>query len=197
MYTIDRNEVNNMSDNKSTEAFMSTKDLALTGMFAVVIAVCSWISIPTAVPFTLQTFAVFSALGLLGGKRGFFAVLVYMLLGAVGLPVFAGFKSGVAVLVGSTGGYIVGFLIIAGVYWVAEVFIGKQIIVRIISMVIGLALCYLFGTVWFVTVFTRTNGDISLFKALQMCVIPFVIWDLLKMALALSVTSAVGKRIKI
>ncbi len=186
-----------MSDNKSTEAFMSTKDLALTGMFAVVIAVCSWISIPTAVPFTLQTFAVFSALGLLGGKRGFFAVLVYMLLGAVGLPVFAGFKSGVAVLVGSTGGYIVGFLIIAGVYWVAEVFIGKQIIVRIISMVIGLALCYLFGTVWFVTVFTRTNGDISLFKALQMCVIPFVIWDLLKMALALSVTSAVGKRIKI
>ena len=197
MYTIDRNEVNNMSDNKSTEAFMSTKDLALTGMFAVVIAVCSWISIPTAVPFTLQTFAVFSALGLLGGKRGFFAVLVYMLLGAVGLPVFAGFKSGVAVLVGSTGGYIVGFLIIAGVYWVAEVFIGKQIIVRIISMVIGLALCYLFGTVWFVTVFTRTNGDISLFKALQMCVILFVIWDLLKMALALSVTSAVGKRIKI
>jgi len=197
MYTIDRNEVNNMSDNKSTEAFMSTKDLALTGMFAVVIAVCSWISIPTAVPFTLQTFAVFSALGLLGGKRGFFAALVYMLLGAVGLPVFAGFKSGVAVLVGSTGGYIVGFLIIAGVYWVAEVFIGKQIIVRIISMVIGLALCYLFGTVWFVTVFTRTNGDISLFKALQMCVIPFVIWDLLKMALALSVTSAVGKRIKI
>lgn len=197
MYTIDRNEVNNMSGNKSTEAFMSTKDLALTGMFAVVIAVCSWISIPTAVPFTLQTFAVFSALGLLGGKRGFFAVLVYMLLGAVGLPVFAGFKSGVAVLLGSTGGYIVGFLIIAGVYWVAEVFIGKQIIVRIISMVIGLALCYLFGTVWFVTVFTRTNGDISLFKALQMCVIPFVIWDLLKMALALSVTSAVGKRIKI
>lgn len=197
MYTIDGNEVNNMSDNKSTEAFLSTKDLALTGMFAVVIAVCSWISIPTAVPFTLQTFAVFSALGLLGGKRGFFAALVYMLLGAVGLPVFAGFKSGVAVLLGSTGGYIVGFLIIAGVYWVAEVFIGKQIIVRIISMVIGLALCYLFGTVWFVTVFTRTNGDISLFKALQMCVIPFVIWDLLKMALALSVTSAVGKRIKI
>ncbi|MBO5557392.1 biotin transporter BioY [Ruminococcus sp.] len=186
-----------MSDNKSTEAFMSTKDLALTGMFAVVIAVCSWISIPTAVPFTLQTFAVFSALGLLGGKRGFFAALVYMLLGAVGLPVFAGFKSGVAVLLGSTGGYIVGFLIIAGVYWVAEVFIGKQIIVRIISMVIGLALCYLFGTFWFVTVFTRTNGDIGLFKALQMCVIPFVIWDLLKMALALSVTSAVGKRIKI
>lgn len=197
MYTIDRNEVNDMSDNKSTEAFLSTKDLALTGMFAVVIAVCSWISIPTAVPFTLQTFAVFSALGLLGGKRGFFAALVYMLLGAVGLPVFAGFKSGVAVLLGSTGGYIVGFLIIAGVYWVAEVFIGKQIIVRIISMVIGLALCYLFGTVWFVTVFTRTNGDITLFKALQMCVIPFVIWDLLKMALALSVTSAVGKRIKI
>ena len=67
MYTINGNEVNNMDNNRSAEVFMSTKDIALTGMFAVLIAVCSWVSVPTAVPFTLQTFAVFCALGMLGG----------------------------------------------------------------------------------------------------------------------------------
>ena len=95
---------------------MTTKDMALTAMFAVLIAVCSWISIPLAVPITLQTFGVFCALAVLGGKRGFFAVLVYILLGAAGLPVFAGFKSGIGTLFGSTGGYIVGFLLMAGGY---------------------------------------------------------------------------------
>ena len=69
---------------------MKTRELAYTGILAALIAVCSWISIPTAVPFTLQTFAVFLTLGLLGGRLGTLAVTVYLLLGAVGLPVFAG-----------------------------------------------------------------------------------------------------------
>ena len=73
---------------------MKTRELAYTGILAALIAVCSWISIPTAVPFTLQTFAVFLTLGLLGGRLGTLAVTVYLLLGAVGLPVFAGFHGG-------------------------------------------------------------------------------------------------------
>ena len=197
MYIINRNEVNNMDNNRSAEAFMSAKDLALTGMFAVVIAVCSWVSVPTAVPFTLQTFAVFCALGMLGGKRGTFAVIVYMMLGAVGLPVFANFKGGIGVLLGPTGGYILGFLLTAGLYWLAEKFIGDHIIIKVISMTVGLALCYFFGTVWFVRVFSASNGEMTLYKALQMCVIPFVIWDIIKMALALALTASVRKRIKI
>lgn len=68
-----------------------TYDLVYIAVFAVVMAVCSWISIPAQVPFTLQTFGVFMAVGVLGGKRGTLAVLVYVLLGAVGVPVFAGF----------------------------------------------------------------------------------------------------------
>ena len=71
-----------------------TYDIVLTGVMAVLIAVCSWISVPTAVPFTLQTFGVFMAVLVLGGKRGTLAVLVYVLLGAAGLPVFAGFTGG-------------------------------------------------------------------------------------------------------
>ena len=82
---------------------MKTRELAYTGILAALIAVCSWISIPTAVPFTLQTFAVFLTLGLLGGRLGTLAVTVYLLLGAVGLPVFAGFHGGLGAFLGATG----------------------------------------------------------------------------------------------
>ena len=89
------------------------------------------LSIPATVEFTLQVFGVFCALEILGGRNGFFAILVYILLGAVGLPVFAHFTGGLSAITGTTGGYIVGFLFIGLVYWAAEAFIGKHIAVRI------------------------------------------------------------------
>ena len=85
---------------------LQTRDLAYVAVCAVLMAVCSWISIPAAVPFTLQTFAVFCSLGFLGGKRGTAAILVYLLLGALGIPVFAGFSGGIGILFGTTGGYL-------------------------------------------------------------------------------------------
>ena len=103
-----------------TRSAFQTKDIVLIGIFAALIAVCSWISIPTAVPFTLQTFGVFMAVEVLGGKRGTLSVLVYLLLGAVGLPVFAGFTGGMGIITGSTGGYIVGFLLGAMIMWLLE-----------------------------------------------------------------------------
>lgn len=102
-----------------------TYDLVYISMFTVLIAICSWISIPAAVPFTLQTLGVFLAVGILGGKRGTMAVLVYILLGAIGIPVFAGFSGGIGVLTGTTGGYIVGFLASALVMWGMERAFGK------------------------------------------------------------------------
>ena len=94
-----------------------TYDMVYIAIFAVLMAICSWISIPMAVPFTLQTFGVFMAVGILGGKRGTFAVLIYIILGAIGVPVFAGFSGGIGVLLSSTGGYIIGFLFSALVMW--------------------------------------------------------------------------------
>ena len=179
------------------DRFMSVKDMALTAMFAVFIAVCSWISIPTAVPFTLQTFAVFCAVSLLGGKRGFFAVLVYIMLGAVGIPVFSGFKGGFGVLLGATGGYIAGFLVIPFVCLAAEKIIGENLIVNIISMIVGLVLCYAFGTVWFVKVYTDTKGSMDMVNALKLCVLPFILWDMLKLGLAAALSAAVKQRIKL
>ena len=119
-------------------AKQSTRDLAYIALFAVLIAICSWIAIPILqVPYTLQTFAVFLAVGVLGGKRGTLAVLVYILLGAVGVPVFAGFTGGLGVLLGTTGGYILGFLCTALLMWLLEALLGRKLWVLAVSMVLG------------------------------------------------------------
>ena len=178
----------------------STMEIVLVGLFAALTAVCSWISIPAPAPlapFTLQTFAVFCSLEILGGKRGFFAVLVYILLGAVGVPVFAQFTGGAGVLFGSTGGYIIGFLFSAAVYWVMEVLLGKKLWVRITALIAGLLVCYAFGTVWFMIVYSRDNAAVGLGTALMWCVVPFLLPDAAKLALALGISAAVKKRVHV
>lgn len=161
-----------------------TYDMVYIGIFTVLIAICSWISIPAAVPFTLQTFGVFMAVEVLGGKRGTMAVLVYILMGAVGIPVFAGFQGGIGVIFNTTGGYIVGFLCSALIMWAAESLFGKKPLVRLLSMAAGLIACYVLGTIWFMVVYGRTTGAVGLMTVLGWCVIPFIIPDLVKIGLA-------------
>ena len=158
----------------------------LAALFAAVTAVCSWISVPTTVPFTMQTFAVFFVLSALGGKRGTVAIIVYVLLGAVGMPVFAQFTSGIGILLGNTGGYIIGFILMGLVYRLIVHFLGKKPWVEILAMVIGLTVCYAFGTAWFMIVYARANGAVGLAMVLGWCVIPFIIPDLMKVGLALT-----------
>ena len=147
-------------DKMSTVAATRSKtyDIVYIAVFAVIMAICSWISIPAAVPFTLQTFGVFIAVGILGGKRGTLSVLVFILLGAIGVPVFAGFSGGIGVLAGTTGGYIIGFLFSALVMWAMEKLPGKKAVMQIVSMIVGLIVCYAFGTAWFMIVYSRANG---------------------------------------
>lgn len=163
---------------------LKTKDLALCALFAALIAVCAWISIPATVPFTLQTFAIFAALGLLGGKRGTVAVAVYLLLGAIGVPVFAGFQGGIGALLGTTGGYLLGFLLTALIVWGMEARFGSKTGVFLLSAALGMLVCYAFGTAWYLVVYARTKGAISLATALGWCVVPFLIPDAVKIALA-------------
>ena len=99
-----------MESVKSNKAVSKLTYAAFTALTAAIIAVCAWITVPGPVPFTMQTFGVFLALRLLGGKRGSISVALYILLGAAGLPVFSGFKAGIGVLIGPTGGYILGFI---------------------------------------------------------------------------------------
>jgi len=173
-----------------------TSDLVYIALFAVLIAVCSWIAVPAAVPFTLQTFAVFLAEGLLGGKRGTLAVLVYVLLGAVGIPVFAGFGAGIGVLLGPTGGYLLGFLLSALIYWLVTAGLGTRLPVRIGAMALGLMVCYTFGTAWFMVVYVRTSGPISFVTALSWCVFPFLLPDCVKLALAVTLSGRLARHIR-
>ena len=168
-------------------------DLTYMAVCAALIAVCSWISIPAAVPFTLQTFAVFCVLGLLGGKRGTVSILVYILLGAIGLPVFSGFNGGIGALLGTTGGYIIGFIFVGLIYWGAEKLFGTRPAVRIAAMVLGLAVCYAFGTAWFMLVYASRSGEMALATALGWCVIPFILPDLVKMGLAVLISDRLKK----
>lgn len=166
------------------------------GTFAALMAACSWLMIPGPVPFTLQTLGVFTTLGILGGKRGTLAVVTYILLGAVGVPVFAGFSGGIGIMLGSTGGYIVGFLATALVMWLAEGLFGSSRLALGLSMVAGLTACYAVGTVWFMAVYTRTTGPIGLTAVLSWCVIPFIVPDLIKISISLLLTGRLRRFVK-
>ena len=179
--------------NDDKKVKFTVRDMCFIAMFAVIIAVCSWISVPLTVPITLQTFGVFAALGVLGGKKGTIAVIVYVLLGAVGLPVFAGFKLGIGTLLGTTGGYIIGFVLSGIVYWAITDKFGTKLAVTVIAMALGLLVCYAFGTAWFMLVYTRSKGTVTLWSALGWCVFPFIIPDAIKIALAILVSERVGK----
>lgn len=174
-----------------------TRDMAYISMCSVLIAVCSWISIPSAVPFTLQTMAVFTAVGILGGRKGSLSVLIYILLGAAGIPVFAGFSGGMGVLLGTTGGYIFGFLFSALLMWGMERILGRSRKVLLLSMVLGLLLCYTIGTAWFMMVYQRTGEAVSLSMVLGWCVLPFIVPDCIKIAVAMLLSERVRKAVQI
>ncbi len=175
---------------------MKTKDMTRAAVMAALISVCSWISIPAAVPFTLQTFGVFLSAGLLGGKLGFFSVLVYVLMGAAGAPVFSGFNGGLGVLLGGTGGYITGFLFASAAVWLITGIFGERTAVLAISMAVGLIACYAVGTAWFMIVYLRAADPVSLITALTKCVFPFIIPDALKICAALYLAKRLKKPVR-
>ena len=173
------------------------RDLCYIALMAALMAVCSWITVPFGpVPFTMQTFAIFAALLLLGGKRGTIAVLAFILLAAVGAPVLSGFHGGLSALLGMTGGYIVGFLFSALAMWGVERVWGRGLIVLGASMVLGLLVCYAFGTAWFMVVYARGAGAITLGAALTACVVPYILPDLVKIALALAITARLRPHVR-
>ena len=168
-----------------------TIDLVYIGLFAALIAVCAWIAIPLTVSVTLQTFAVCLTAGLLGWKRATLTTIVYILLGIIGLPVFTGFNSGLAAVTGPTGGYIVGFIFTALIVGFAVEKVGRKIWQNVVFMVIGILVCYLFGTVWFVIAY-----KVSFVSALSTCVIPFLLPDAVKIVLAAVLVNRLKRFVK-
>ena len=159
--------------------------MVLCALFASLITICAWISVPVFdIAFTLQTLAVFLTLGLLGGKRGSAAILIYLLLGAAGMPVFSGFRGGIGVLAGVTGGYLWGFLFSGLTYWALERF-GK-----LPAMIAGQIACYVCGSAWF---YLYAGG--GLWLIFLRCVIPYLIPDALKLALACVLTRRLSRHL--
>lgn len=165
---------------------MKAREITLISVFAALTAVCAWISIPAPVSFTLQTFGVFFALYLLGGKRGFLSVLVYVLLGCVGLPVFSAFRGGLGVLLGPSGGFIIGFLAAALVMWALENRISK-----LWCSISALSAVYVLGCLWY----GLYSGE-SLSVVFTVCVLPHVLPDILKLWLANIAAKRLDKQVK-
>lgn len=161
--------------------------IASVAIGVALIAVCAFITVPglgSMVPFTLQTFAVNAACALLGWRRGSASVLAYILLGAIGLPVFSGMRGGYSVLMGPTGGYIIGFLPMALIVGFMYEKLRSRRALSWISMLLGEIVMYAFGTAWFVIVYP---SPISIPSALMMCVVPYIVPDIIKCILALFV----------
>lgn len=156
---------------------MKIRSMARCGICAAAMAVCAWLAVPLGdLAVTMQTFGVFLALGLLGGKLGTAACGVYLLLGAVGLPVFSGFQGGFGVLLGPTGGFLWGFFAAAILYWLLENRLPKWL-----SMGLGMLLCYACGSVWYYFLYAGMGIHLILLK----CVVPYLIPDGIKITLAL------------
>ncbi len=179
------------NEKKTTRSHKALLDLIYTAMFAAIICVCSLIKIPIGqVPVTLQTFAVCVAGAMLGWKRGTLSVVIYILIGMTGLPVFSG-SGGFGVLAGPTGGYIIGFIFTALCCGIAADKFGRKILPLAVSMVAGVLVCYAFGTPWFMFV-TKTD----FLASLGICVLPFLIPDAVKIAAAAVLVNRLSKIIK-
>ena len=166
----------------------SLRRILTVAVSAALLTVCSWISVPLTVPFTLQTFAVCLISALFGAGTGLLSLLVYVILGTAGLPVFSGFRSGAGVLLGVTGGYIIGFFFTALIVGLTAAVRKRGIPSLVVSMAGGILVCYAFGTAWFMIVYARSTGPIGLATALGWCVLPYLLPDAVKILLAVWLT---------
>ena len=166
----------------------NVRRMVLCSLFAALTAVCAWISVPVLdIAFTMQTFAIFLTLGVLGGKWGSLSILIYLLLGVLGLPVFSGFQGGVGSLLGITGGYIWGFLLSGLTYWALER------VNSILACAAGMVVCYLCGSLWFQV---YAGGGIGLWAVVLKCVVPYLVPDAVKLTMAWALSSRLRRHLK-
>ena len=189
-----------MTESRNKPERKRAYNITIVAVSAALNTICSWISIPVGpVPVTLQTLAVLAVLLTVGGRRGTIAIAVYLALGAVGVPVFAGFKGGPAAFIGPTGGFLAGFIAAALVFWLLEKLVfarlmtttAKKFVFGIVNSLIFEIVLYTIGVIWFMTVYASQTGPVGLGTVLGWCVIPFIIPDLIKVFAA----SVIGSRV--
>ena len=169
---------------------LTTYQMSVTALMAAAMCVLGPLTVPIgAVPISLANFVICLTAWLLGPKFGTLSVAVYLLIGLVGVPVFSGYGAGIAKLAGPTGGYLVGYLLLA---FIGGLFIEKgQPVVSGIGLVLGDAACYVLGTAWFVF-----QMQCELSYALSVCVYPFIALDLAKIVVSCVVGALLRKRLE-
>ena len=166
--------------------------IVLVGVFVAIISICAWISIPMVpIPITLQILGVFITASILGAKLGTVSIIIYILLGAVGLPVFSNFTGGFGILLSPTGGFIIGFIFTALTIGIVTSF-KNSILTNTLAMLLGLLLCYLFGTLWYCI-----YANVDFITAVLVCVVPFLIGDAIKIIVASILVTKLKKHMKI
>ena len=166
---------------------LNVRKMVLCSLFASLMGVCSWIAVPVPpIAVTLQTFGVLMALGILGGKWGTVSILLYLLMGILGLPVFAGFRGGISALLDATGGFLWGFLVGGLVYN------GTEKLGKLPAMVLCQLICYFCGCLWF----RYWAGNVGIGASVLTCVIPYLIPDGLKLWLAWHLSNRIGRQLK-
>ena len=161
---------------------IKTKQMVLIALMTAVTCVLGPLSIPlpfSPVPISLTNFAIFLAIFVLGMKNGTISFIIYLLLGAVGVPVFSSFRGGLQVLAGPTGGYLIGFIFLALIMGFALDHFDRKLVPTIIGMIIGMVVCYAFGTVWLAKLLS-----LSFKEGLMMGVIPYLPGDAAKIIIA-------------
>ncbi len=161
---------------------MKAKTITIAPMFAIITAICSQfiIVLPfTPVPINLGNFAVFLSGGLLNKKDSLISQLIYISLGIIGLPVFSKFGSGFGVLLGPTGGYILSYVIMAFVISFIIEKLSENLINILLAMLVGLLICYTLGTIGFML-----YSGCGLYEAIISTILPFIIFDIIKLVVA-------------
>ncbi len=169
------------------------KDIAIISVAAAMICVVSPVSIPIGdIPISLATFIIYLIAAIIGPKKGTISVLVYILVGIIGVPVFSNYRAGISVIVGVTGGYIVGYIPLA---LLTGIFIYKckgKIWMYPIGMILGTIVCYFIGTIWYMF-----NTHNNLMGSLLVCVVPFLLFDLIKIVLSSVLAYLMNKKLSL
>lgn len=180
--------------NEKTSSGIQIKTIAIVGLMTALICVLGPLSIPlpfSPVPISLTNLAIYFTIYVIGTKRGTLSYLIYLLIGFAGLPVFSAFTGGPGKLLGPTGGYLIGFIFMA---LICGFFIEKwpvKLYLHFAGMVIGTAVCYVFGTVWL-----AYQAGMSFSAALAAGVIPFIPGDLAKIVIAMLLGPQINKKLR-
>lgn len=162
--------------------------LVTAALFAALMCICGPLTVPIGpVPVTLANMVIFFSAVILGAKGSVVSCVVYLLLGLVGLPVFSGFQGGIGKFAGPTGGFLVGYILVALIGGLIMQLSKCNIPLTIVGLILGTAASYTLGTIWFVILM-----DCEIGYALSVCVFPFIIIDLIKIVIA----TIVGKQIR-